>query len=62
MVRPSQRREGALQAVQGRGVSVRLACQAFRISETCYRYQAKAAQENAQIADWLVRWTHHQRT
>ena len=61
MLRPSQRREGAFQAVQDTGVSVRLACQAFRISEPCYRYQAKAAHENIQIADWLVRLTHNQR-
>ena len=61
MVRPSQRREGALQAVQDKGASVRLACQAFRISETCYRYLAKATPENIQIADWLVRLTHNQR-
>ena len=41
--------------------SIRLACQVFGISETCYRYQAKLSHENAVIADWLVRLTHHQR-
>ena len=61
MVRPSQRREGALQAVQGQGVSVRLATAAFGISETYYRYQATLSAENAQIADWLIRLTHNQR-
>ena len=50
-----------MQAVQDKGVSVRLACQAFRISETCYRYQATTSHENAQIADWLIRLTHNQR-
>jgi hypothetical protein len=29
--------------------SVRLACQAFSISETCYRYQTKLKDENALI-------------
>ncbi len=60
-VRPSQHRAGAFPAVQATGVSVRLACQAFRISETGDRYQATASHENAQIADWRVRWIHHQR-
>ena len=44
-----------------RGLSIRLACRAFNISETCYRYRAKLSAENAQIADWLVRLTHNQR-
>ena len=42
-------------------VSVKLACLAFQISETCYRYQPKLSKENALIADWLVRITHNQR-
>lgn len=56
-MRPSRRREMAQAAVRNQGVSIRLACQAFRISETCYRYQAKRSDENAEIADWLVRLT-----
>jgi putative transposase len=51
----------AEQAVEQRGVSIRLACQAFVISETCYRYQPRLSDENAQIADWLIRLTHNQR-
>lgn len=39
------------------GVSVRVACRAFAISETCYRYQAKLSDDNALIADWLLRLT-----
>jgi len=42
-------------------VSIRTACAAFVISETCYRYQAKLSDENAEVADWLVRLTHNQR-
>lgn len=51
----------AREAVERRGVSIRLACQAFQISETCYRYEAKLSDENAEIADWLIRLTHNQR-
>ena len=51
----------AKKAVAAERCSVRLACQAFSISETCYRYQAKLKDENALIADWLVRLTHNQR-
>lgn len=40
---------------------MRAACAAFGISESCYRYQAKCASENAEIADWLIRITHNQR-
>ncbi|OBS09263.1 integrase [Acidihalobacter prosperus] len=47
----------AQQTVAVRGVSVRLVCAAFRISETCYRYQATLSDENAEIADWLVKLT-----
>lgn len=37
--------------------SVRIACQVFSISQTCYRYSAKLSSENALIADWLLRLT-----
>jgi len=47
--------------VTDKGLTIRLACEAFGISETCYRYQAKLSGENALIADWLVRLTHNQR-
>lgn len=47
----------AQRAIESRGMGVRAACQAFSISETCYRYQPKLASENAEIADWLVRLT-----
>ena len=40
---------------------MRSACEAFAVSETCYRYQAKASAENELIADWLVKLTHNQR-
>lgn len=51
----------AREVVWSRGMTVRLACAAFGISETCYRYQPKLSDENAEIADWLVRLTHNQK-
>ncbi|HMV59334.1 MAG TPA: IS3 family transposase [Nitrospira sp.] len=60
VVKPSCRREMAQRAVE-QGVSIRLACLAFGISQTCYRYQAKQTAENAEIADHLIRLTHNQR-
>jgi putative transposase len=39
---------------QGRA-SIRVACKSFGISETCYRYKPLLADENIEIADWLVR-------
>ena len=62
MVRPSQRREMAQRAVKERSVSVRTACQAFGISETCYRYRSRLGDENQQIAHWLLRLTEWQRS
>ncbi len=51
----------AKRAVEEKGITIRLACRAFRISESCYRYEAKLNEENALIADWLIRLTHNQR-
>jgi len=42
-------------------MSVRAACAAFGVSETCYRYRARHRAENAEIADWLIKLTHNQR-
>ena len=61
MVRPSRRKEMAKKAVSARGLSVRLVCLAFGISETCYRYQPILSNENAEIADWLIRLTDNQK-
>ena len=61
MVRPSRRREMAKRAVQERGISIRLACQLYQISQTCYRYEALLNAENEQIANWLIRLTDNHR-
>ena len=45
-------------AVRYRSASIALACRAFSISETCYRYQPKLSDENELIADWLVALTN----
>ncbi len=62
MVKPSRRREMARHAVAQRGIPIRLACDLFSVSETCYRYEAKRRAENEEIADWLIRLTDNQRT
>ena len=52
----------AVAAIARHGVSVALACRTFEISQTCYRYQPKLSDENALIAEWLVRLTSNRRT
>ncbi len=44
----------AQDAVANRNDSIRLACAAFCISETCYRYQRVNDDENAAIAQLLT--------
>ena len=39
-------------------LSMRLVCKAFNISETCFRYKALLCDENAEIADWLIKLTN----
>jgi len=51
----------ALNAVEPKGASIRLACAAVGISETCYRYRPKLSDDNAEIADWLIRLTRNQK-
>ena len=62
MVKPSCRRHLARRAVSEKQVSIRLACVAFNISETCYRYQSLNKDENARIAEMLIELTsNHKR-
>lgn len=61
MVKPSRRKEMAQKAIAARGISIRLACVAFGVSQTCYRYQVKLSDENVLIADWLMRLTDNQK-
>lgn len=62
MIRPAQRRELAVKAVAIKGVSIALACRAFEVSETCYRYSPKLDDENEQIADLLLGLTTAKKT
>jgi transposase InsO family protein len=62
MTRPSQRREMAENAVARHGVSIALACRAFGVSETCYRYSPKLKDENEEIADLLIGLTDARKT
>lgn len=42
-------------AVADGKLNIRQACKTYRISGTCYRYQAKLNDENTEVAEWLVR-------
>jgi len=48
-----------VKAVAGHGVSIALACRTFQVSESCYRYERKLSDENAEIADWLEKLIQH---
>jgi len=52
----------AIKAVTNRNVSIALACRTFSISESCYRYERHLSDENAQIAEYLVKLTKNRRT
>jgi len=58
VVRPARRKEMARRSVSEGQLSIRAACAAFTISQTCYRYEPKLSHENAIIADWSFGWNH----
>jgi putative transposase len=47
----------AKQSIEDHHISIRLACEIFTISETCFRYKPKLADENDLIAEWLIKLT-----
>ena len=51
------RRHGRFNDEAAQGLSIRLACETFGISQTCYRYRPKLCEDNQRIADWLIRLT-----
>lgn len=51
----------AQNVVATKQISIRRACRLFTVSETCYRYQAKLSDDNAIVADWLLRLTYSNR-
>ena len=60
-MRPSRRREMAERAVREHGVSIRLACEIFQVSQSCYRYVPRMRAQNEEIAQWLQRLTDNHR-
>ena len=54
MVRPSLRAKMAKDAMKERGLSVRQACEAFCVSQGCFRYIPKLSGDNARIAGLLL--------
>ena len=51
-----------MNAVETKAVRIALACRTFQNSETCYRYERKFDDKNAEIAVWLVRLTANRKT
>ena len=51
----------AKSAVEQRGISINLACEAFRISQDCYRYVSKSDSQNDLVAQWSVALTDNNR-
>ena len=51
----------AKRAVEEGKLSIRAACQAFQVSQSCYRYEAKTSAENEEIANWLLKLTDNHR-
>ena len=51
----------AQRAVRDKAIPIRLACEAFSVSESCYRNQAKNNAENEIIANWLICLTDNNR-
>ncbi len=47
----------AKQSIADHNISIRLACQIFQISETCFRYRPLHSDENAFMAEWLIKIT-----
>ena len=51
----------AKEVVAKRGIAIRLACQVFTISESCFRYEGKKKADNELISNWLLRLTDNNR-
>jgi putative transposase len=44
-------------AIERHDISIKFACECLGISQSCYHYKAKLSDDNALIADWLLRLT-----
>ena len=47
---PSRRKEMTIKAVKESGICIQVTCQAFRISESCYRYERKFDAQSEEVA------------
>jgi len=61
VVKASERKVMAKEAVVNHDVSISLVCRTFSISETCYRYHPKLNSDNEKIANLLIGLTQNQR-
>ncbi len=61
MVKASDRKVMAKEAIALYNISISLVCRTFSISETCYRYDSKLSRDNEKIADLLLGLTQNQR-
>jgi putative transposase len=52
----------ARRAVAQRGLSIRVVCQVFRVSQSCYCNEAQTTAENEEIASWLLLLTDNHRS
>jgi putative transposase len=52
----------ASRAVQEKGIFIKMACQAFQMSETFYRHRPKHDAENELIANWLIKLIENRRS
>ncbi len=61
MVRPSQRVEMAKDVVNAQKLNLRQACMAFKVSQSCFRYERKLSNDNVRIASVLLGLSQSQR-
>jgi putative transposase len=61
VVRPSRAREIVYAVVSAYGVYISFVCDAFGISESCYRFYQKLDAEIEEVVNWLIKLTDNHR-
>jgi putative transposase len=51
----------AIKALTDKVLSIRVSCEAFLVSESCYRYERKLDAEISEVANWLLKLTDNHR-
>lgn len=51
----------AKREVEAGGLSIRVACQTFQVSQSCYRYEGKIGEENDESSIWQLKLTDNHR-